>query len=193
MRILREANYRRMPWKNGGGETIEIARWPEKASLDDFEWRVSRAKVPTSGSFSEFPGVDRTLAVMEGAGIVLNFAGQPDVTLNRELPPYTFSGDRAIDSRLIDGPIDDLNVMSRRGRVRHSVVRMKLSAAAVLQCRADITAVIVGSGKIQVRAGRRTKPLAALETLIVDDESEANLQIMTDNEAELFVVDLWHC
>ena len=82
--------------------------------------------------------------------------------------------------------------MSRRGRVRHSVVRMKLSAAAVLQCRADITAVIVGSGKIQVRAGRRTKPLAALETLIVDDESEANLQIMTDNEAELFVVDLWH-
>ena len=132
------------------------------------------------------------LAVVEGAGIVLNFAGQPDVTLNGKSPPYTFSGDCAIDSKLIDGPIDDLNVMSRRGRVRHSVVRMKLSAAVVLQCRADITAVVVGSGKIEVHAGGRTKLLAALETLIVDDESEANhLQIMTDDEAELFVIDLW--
>jgi environmental stress-induced protein Ves len=37
MRVLREADCRRMPWKNGGGETVEIARFPDNASIDTFE------------------------------------------------------------------------------------------------------------------------------------------------------------
>ncbi|MDP1908248.1 MAG: HutD family protein, partial [Hyphomicrobium sp.] len=43
MRILRAKDYRRMPWKNGGGETTEIAISPEGAALDSFDWRVSMA------------------------------------------------------------------------------------------------------------------------------------------------------
>ena len=39
MRILRGADYKRMPWKNGGGETVEIAVSPEGAALSDFDWR----------------------------------------------------------------------------------------------------------------------------------------------------------
>ena len=50
-----------MPWKNGGGETAEIAVSPPGAALDDFDWRLSMARVETDGPFSAFPGIDRTL------------------------------------------------------------------------------------------------------------------------------------
>ena len=33
------------PWKNGLGQTRELACWPPGAGLDDFEWRVSVATV----------------------------------------------------------------------------------------------------------------------------------------------------
>jgi environmental stress-induced protein Ves len=58
MRILRAENYRRMQWKNGGGETAEIAVSPDSAGLDDFDWRISMATGQASGGpFSmPFPG-----------------------------------------------------------------------------------------------------------------------------------------
>ena len=43
MRLLKRSDYRCMPWKSGGGETIEIAVDPAGAGLDDFDWRVSLA------------------------------------------------------------------------------------------------------------------------------------------------------
>ena len=81
MRVLRAENYRRMPWKNGGGETVEIAVSPEGAGLGDFDWRVSMARVEADGLFSVFPGVDRTLSILEGEGMVLDIEGREPVTL----------------------------------------------------------------------------------------------------------------
>ena len=72
MRLIRSKSYRRMPWKNGGGETTEIAVSPQNASLEAFDWRVSMARVESDGPFSAFPGIDRTLAVLEGQGIELD-------------------------------------------------------------------------------------------------------------------------
>ena len=75
MRRLPQTAWRRMPWKNGAGETREIAVFPESASIDTFEWRVSTATVAQSGPFSLFPGVDRTLCVLSGAGFDLAVEG----------------------------------------------------------------------------------------------------------------------
>ncbi len=74
--ILKAENHRRMPWKNGGGVTVEIAIHPQGASVDDFDWRVSMATVASDGPFSVFPGIDRTLSVLEGDGILLDVEGR---------------------------------------------------------------------------------------------------------------------
>ena len=95
LKILTPDDYRRMPWKNGGGETIEIAVEPEDAGLDDFAWRLSMAKVERDGPFSRFPGVDRTLCVLEGEGIRLAVDGRAPVELTRGSAPYSFPGDVA--------------------------------------------------------------------------------------------------
>lgn len=124
MRIIRAADCKVMPWKNGGGTTTEIAVSPAGASMDDFDWRISMAHVGADGPFSSFPGIDRTLSVLTGAGITLAFGDGETETLDRASPPFFFAADRAVDGLLIVGPIDDLNVMSRRGRWSHTVERL---------------------------------------------------------------------
>jgi environmental stress-induced protein Ves len=122
MRLLRAADRIAAPWKNGGGVTREIAAWPEGAGFDDFLWRVSMAEVAADGPFSVFPGVDRTLAVLEGR-IRLEAEGRRP----EELGPgdlTDFAGDRSTYGRVLDGPVLDLNLMSRRGAARARLSRV---------------------------------------------------------------------
>lgn len=113
MRVLLAKNYIRMPWKNGGGETVEIAIAPAGASLEDFVWRISMAKVPESGPFSSFPAVDRTLAVLNGEMIV-HVEDRADVRLDALSNPYCFPGDVPTRATVLK-PVIDLNIMTRRG------------------------------------------------------------------------------
>jgi environmental stress-induced protein Ves len=123
MRILRSTDYKRMPWKNGKGETVEIAVFPPDASVENFDWRISTATVATDGPFSTFDDVDRTLSVLMGKGIELAVAGCSAVVCYQTSQPYTFRADVPTIARLMEGPISDLNVMSRRGRYGHRVAR----------------------------------------------------------------------
>ena len=74
-------------------------------------WRASRA----DGPFSLFPGVDRTLAILEGEGLLLDIAGRAPVELTGASAPLSFPADAPTTASLIAGPITDLNVMTRRG------------------------------------------------------------------------------
>lgn len=123
MRLLRRDGHRRMAWKNGGGETAEVAVHPEGAGLADFGWRVSMATVASDGPFSAFPGVERTLAVLSGDGIELAVDGLGTRLLTPQSPPFSFPADAPATARLAGGPITDLNVMTRRGRFTHRLAR----------------------------------------------------------------------
>ncbi|MGI4858448.1 MAG: HutD/Ves family protein, partial [Janthinobacterium lividum] len=69
--VRRAATLAPVAWKNGGGTTSEIAVWPRAASFDAFVWRVSVAEIAQDGAFSDFPGVDRTIVLLSGAGMDL--------------------------------------------------------------------------------------------------------------------------
>lgn len=129
-RILRSPDHRRMPWKNGRGETTEIAVHPAGAGLADFGWRVSMAGVTEDGDFSLFPGIDRTLAVLTGAGIELQVQGQGLQLLTPRSAPLAFAADVPSAARLIAGPITDLNVMTRRGAFTHRLSALDAPATS---------------------------------------------------------------
>ena len=118
-----------MPWANGGGVTTEVIAWP---SPDDWWWRLSMATVDSDGPFSRFPDIDRTIALLDGAGFVLTIDGEPDVTIDRRLEPFEFSGDADTNCSLLGGPVCDLNLMSRRGPVRMQLEIVRLSEVRVL-------------------------------------------------------------
>lgn len=122
--LLKAAAYRAMPWRNGQGLTREIAREP--AEGEAFLWRLSLAEVAASGEFSLFPGYDRTITLIEGRGMRLDFDEAPAHAIERRLEPFGFSGDWHCRCTLLGGPVRDFNLMVDRTRAasRTEVVRL---------------------------------------------------------------------
>ncbi|MDO7898265.1 HutD/Ves family protein [Pseudomonas citrulli] len=116
MKILRAADYPRMPWKNGGGSTEEITR-DAGTGLEGFGWRLSIADIAESGGFSTFPGYERIISVLQGDGMTLNVDGQPTRAL-RPLDPFAFSGESQVHCTLLGGPIRDFNLIYAPQRYR---------------------------------------------------------------------------
>jgi len=159
MRRLGPADYRVMPWKDGGGSTTELLIHPPGATLaEGFLWRVSMADVPASGPFSAFPGVDRSLMLLSG-GLELDHGVHGHQMLEGPLRPVTFSGDWPTTGRLLIGPCRDFNVMSARGRARHRL--SVLTAPAALPV-APVLVVVCLEGVVEI-AGQALGPWDLLE------------------------------
>lgn len=104
------------PWRNGGGVTRELLAWPvhrQALPSDDWDLRVSVARIDRSGPFSAFPGVRRGFAVLLGAGVVLDLP-QGRRTLTPADDAVLFDGEDAPACQLLEGPTEDLNLMARR-------------------------------------------------------------------------------
>jgi environmental stress-induced protein Ves len=167
VRRLTRADYRRMPWRNGGGWTTEIAREPA-GDHDTFDWRVSIADIARDAGFSRYEGVDRCLVLLEGAGMELRVAGAPTL-LDRRGQSIHFAGEADVDCRLLDGPTRDLNVFTRRGRCAQRVLFRPLLGPMVLLAEPGVVwlvHVVAGSAHEQHRAeGIEAR---AGETLLVE-------------------------
>lgn len=168
MRIVRAADRKVMPWKNGGGTTTEIAIWPEGASLGDFEWRISTAVVATDGPFSRFPGIDRTLAVLDGGGIRLIFDDGEIVALDQTAQPHAFAGDKPVTGLLAAGPITDLNVMSRRGLWSHTMVRLDDTSPHRLPAQTGLLVLVAPRGAWRVTSEGRSESLGSGDSAIIE-------------------------
>jgi environmental stress-induced protein Ves len=170
-RLLKPADYVRMPWKDGGGHTTEIAAYPATATLDSFDWRVSIADVAAEGPFSRFPGVDRIIVLIAGAGMRL--AGDAhDAELRAPFEPYAFSGDDALSCSLVDGPVRDFNLMLRRGRTQGRVVVVRDAAARIAPARWRVCHAVAGAIECLV-PGHPPLAVAPDDTVVFDDEGEA--------------------
>lgn len=191
MRIIRASEYRRMPWKNGGGETVEIAISPAGATLDAFDWRISMARVAASGPFSRFPGIDRTLAVLGGAGIRLTVAGRGPISLGGDTPPFAFSGNDLASAELIDGPIDDLNAMTRRASHRHRLTRIPATGPIEIRRNGDLLLAMVRGAASIARIDGEQHALGLGDTIILDRQDEPLLEIAPAAPVHLYAIDLW--
>ncbi len=67
VRLYRAEDHPRMPWRNGGGTTQEVACNPGGHTAS-FDWRLSLADVAQDGGFSAFGGFQRIITVLEGRG-----------------------------------------------------------------------------------------------------------------------------
>lgn len=99
------------PWRNGGGSTREIARWPAGAGDLDFVLRVSVAVVERDGPFSTFVGFTRTTILLSATPIVL-----ADNTLATIGDRIDVAGERPLAASLLGGPATLLNVLHARSR-----------------------------------------------------------------------------
>jgi hypothetical protein len=152
-----------------------VAACPAHAGLDAFVWRVSIADVAQAGPFSRFAGIDRTLVLLSGAGMVLDEVDALNVvkshTLTQALDIARFDGEAHIDARLVDGATRDFNLMVRRDAARGEVEvwhgQSQQSTQRTLS--ADVALLFCASGSVTVTPGD-TEPLSldAGDTLRID-------------------------
>jgi environmental stress-induced protein Ves len=109
-----------MPWNNGGGSTREIFRFPEGDA--DWQWRLSIADIAADGPFSGFPGCERSLTLLAGAGMSLQFADR-SCDLHSPYAACRFAGEETPECVLFNGPTVDFNAIWRRDAVSITVER----------------------------------------------------------------------
>nr|WP_188825877.1 HutD family protein [Brucella endophytica] len=176
MSLLRAADHRRMPWKNGGGETVEIAVFPPDAGFSDFDWRVSMAKVAGDGPFSIFPDIDRTLCVLDGNGIALSIDQQDALHLDATSEPLLFPADVPVSARLVNGPITDLNIMTRRSHFTHTVRRLHIERETTLSVTGMPAMIFCHIGTMRVNGDGLAAQLGCLDCLLLINVAEKPLR-----------------
>ncbi|WGW11415.1 HutD family protein [Saxibacter everestensis] len=174
------ANYAAMPWKNGGGTTIELAR---DTADGDYAWRISIADITVEGPFSTFPGMARIISVLEGGGMRLISDGQSSGDL---LPSqsHAFDGGSSTTCTLLDGPIRDFNLIYRRDRFAARMEWIGFPAARTFLSSADTMLVYCHGPETLVRVAAGQEILLARDDLlrIENPGGPAQLSIRAANE-----------
>lgn len=186
-RVIPAFEYRRERWRNGAGWTREIAR--EVDGGDAWTWRLSIAEIEQDAPFSAFPGVDRELVLLSGAGLRLCFDDGEERLL---LPPHDrmrFAGERALDGRLVDGRTEDFNVMWRRDRVAAEVLHRPLVGPMVFFAGgAESWALHLVTGHARFDAASGLPPMGTGDTAVL--QAEARTRFLVDGGGELFAIRL---
>nr|WP_204340039.1 HutD family protein [Rhizobium leguminosarum] len=177
-----------MPWKNGKGETVEIAVFPADASINDFDWRISMATVAEDGPFSIFPGIDRTLAILDGNGMVLDVEGSSPVLLTAASDPLAFPADIPVAARLEHGAITDLNVMTRRDGLAHTLIRIDVDGSKTVPLSPATCLLLCHRGALSFRRDGETGTLAAGDALLIKATAATALKI--DGEARCYLASI---
>ena len=164
--LLSPADHRRVPWKNGGGVTTELAMEP--AADGRFVWRVSIADVVEAGPFSAFPGYDRLIAVVEGDGMRLSVDRAPPVERRRLDPAFAFPGEAAVWCEPTAGPIRDVNLMLDRASATGALTL--LAGTASHGAAGDVVLVHALAGTLSITPdGGEPQPLAQGHSLLLRD------------------------
>jgi uncharacterized protein len=185
MRVLRAAGYRHMPWKNGGGETAEIAIAPSDASIENFDWRISMARIASDGPFSSFPAVDRTLTIIDGAGLHLVVDGKR-VDLRDHSEPFSFRGESKTHATRIGGTVTDLNVMTRRDRFTHRVTHMAPDCELVVARDVSVALLFCARGRIRIESARQAEDLSSHDSVLVREP----LSLSADASADALFIEI---
>jgi environmental stress-induced protein Ves len=185
--LIQYASLRPAPWKNGGGSTTEIAIRPAGAGLDDFDWRVSLATISQSGPFSSFPGVDRSLALVDGDGVLLDF-GDERFVLSPSEPLIEFAGEDAVHATVTGALTTDFNVMTRRGRCRHRLEPAVVRGQESLKRRSGSTLLFLADGESLTLSSARERIAMVRYDLVVLEDGDA--WTLEASLATVFVVDI---
>jgi uncharacterized protein len=156
---LTSADYRSVPWKNGGGVTTDIAS-------DGDVWRFSRTPITAPGPFSDYAGFDRRQVLITGRGLVLQ-TPDGEIDVRRPFRPVRFAGETPITSRLEAGPVEVLNLMGERARVRLELT--VLEAGETRRLGRGLHIAYCPEGEARLQLGNENHSLTADRALRIED------------------------
>jgi environmental stress-induced protein Ves len=128
--IISPEQYKTIPWKNGLGETTELAI-NEGGNVTNFDWRLSIARVTDDGFFSDFSNYSRNLILISGKGIRLEHDNQKIEQLDQLLDMASFDGGCTTFGTLISGEIKDFNIITKTS-IYHTQVERYINQQSIV-------------------------------------------------------------
>jgi uncharacterized protein len=167
MEIIRFADLKPEPWRNGGGTTRQVASQPGSAQDGSWDWRVSIADVTKAGDFSAFPGMERVLTVVEGELLLLSVDGAERPL--EKYRPFRFPGGASTHASLPTGDIRDLNVITRAGSFKGytSIIELSKKRAKPI-FEGSIGILLQGQAAVAVGT-EEPEPLARYDAVVGSD------------------------
>jgi uncharacterized protein len=114
IQLLDPSQYVTTPWRNGGGVTVDIAVVTDSSGE---LWRFGRTPIVAPGPFSDYTGFDRVQVLVAGSGLVLK-TPSGEINLREPFRPVRFAGETPVVTRLEAGPVEVVNLIGNRARVR---------------------------------------------------------------------------
>ena len=145
---LDPTQYRRIPWKNGRGALLVIAR----EGGDTWEgmgiaWHFGRTAIVENGPFSDLSGYERLQTVIKGSGLVL-VTPTGEIDLRQPLRPQRYDGGIPIVTRLENGPVEVVNLIADR---RQFSIDLRVGeSGAPVNCNAGVHIVYAPVGPARV-------------------------------------------
>lgn len=165
-RRLTNADYRWVPWKNGGGMTQDLLKVPCAADAEA-HWRISIARIERSGPFSTYPGIERVFMPLDGDGVRLDYGGAAPA---RDVAPFEavrFDGSWQTHCTLLGGPCRAFNLMLAQEHAAGGLARRRLKGTAPFAAPGAILLLYCFAGQV----GAPT-PLGPGDSLCVEEAAE---------------------
>jgi uncharacterized protein len=182
--LLDPVSYRRTPWKNGGGVTIDIAgahrAGADPAGWESMIWRFGRTRIERPGPFSDLAGYDRILSVIEGRGLLLHPTGRAPLDVRLPFRPVRFAGEWAIASELTEGPVGVLNLLADRALCAIDLVFPDESASAGLPAG---HCIVLALDDAKVDIGGRSVSLARDFAARIDVDAPSSIALLSGRVA----------
>ena len=184
-----QTRYQRSRWKNDMGWTTELAQLPRPDAEGDFDWRVSIAEVDSDCAFSSFPGIDRSLMLLDGDGIEMSGEDFPTQTLRARGQVARFRGEQSLHCRVIGAPSRDFNAMTRRDAYRHELWLRPLVGTMMLFAEArTFWFLYVLGGRVQIAQGEDLERLNTADSALIRFGPAEQSRCMLSGGGELALV-----
>ena len=141
--------------------------------------------------FSHFAQIDRSLAILSGAGMTLKPAkdAHHGVLLNQQSLPYRFTGEEPIYAELQAGTVVDLNLMTRRDACQHFMQRLEGGDHEIREEQANQVLLFCERGSATLM---KHTPLEAGDLVLLEEgkaQAGVHLHVKSSEEKCVFVSD----
>ncbi|MSR45435.1 MAG: hypothetical protein EXS15_08850, partial [Phycisphaerales bacterium] len=159
MPLLPASTGKREVWKNGLGSTLVVASDATTVGGDDWSWRLAIADIPSRCAFSNYVGIDRCIALLEGAGLAIERGDR-----RQDLPvvgsALAFTGEEEVVGDPTGDGVRDVNLMLRRTHWRGE---MQLVRSGAMPVDATLVVIHAANGAIEI-ASAHEPSIARIES-----------------------------
>jgi uncharacterized protein len=173
MHVIRRAAYKPMPWKNGGGTSLEIAASGTEGL--PFDWRLSLALVERDCAFSAYEGYERCTSLVEGAGFELRAPDGATLSFDRPGQVHHYDGSVPWHCQLHGGASWDCNLIAKRGLGARMASRVVGARPVSVGDGATMACIVTLQGPLEVLTTGGRAQLGRLDVAFLDAGESATV------------------